>query len=68
MGAACVGDVAGVVSLPAPGAAGLAARVRDPGGGGGQRPGRVPPLGEGEEAAAAEALLHSVHGDTEPGV
>ena len=48
-----VGNVAGVVSLPTPGAHGLTARVRDQGGGGGQRPGRVPPLGEDEEAATA---------------
>ena len=66
--AACVGNVAGVVSLPTPGTLGLAARVRDQGGGGGQRPGRVPPLGEDEEAAAAELLLHCVHCDLEPGV
>ena len=66
--AAGVGNVAGVVSLPAPGALGLAARVRDQGRGGGQRPGRVPPLGEDEEAAASELLLYCVHCDLEPWV
>lgn len=67
--AASVGDVAGVVSPPAPGALGLTARVRDQGGGGAQpSPGRVPPLGEDEQPAAAELLLHRVHRGPEPGV
>lgn len=66
--AAGVGNVAGVVSPPAPGALGLAARVRDQGGGGAGRPGRVPPLGEDEQPAAAELLLHRVHCGLEPGV
>ena len=68
MSAAGIGNVAGVVSLPAPGALGLAARVRDQGRGGGQLPGRVPPLGEDEKAAAAKLLLYSVHCDLDPGV
>ena len=68
MGTAGVGNVAGVVSLPAPGALGLAARVRDQGGGRAQRPGRVPPLGEDELSAAEELLLDSVHRALDHGV
>ena len=66
--AACVGNVAGVVSLAAPGARGLAARVRDQGGGRAQRPGRVSPLSEDELPAAEELLLHSVHRALDHGV
>ena len=58
MSAARVGDVAGVVSLAAPGAPGLAAGVRDQGAGAGERPGRVPPLREDEQSATTELLLH----------
>ena len=63
-----VGNVAGVVSLPAPGALGLTARVRDQGGGRGQRPGRVPPLCEDELPTAVELLLHRVHCALDHGV
>ena len=63
-----VGNVARVVSLPAPGALGLTARVRNQGGGGGQRPGRVSPLRENELPAAVELLLHRVHCSLDHGV
>ena len=68
MSTAGVGNVAGVVSLAAPGALGLAARVRDQGGGRAQRPGRVSPLGEDELPAAEELLLDSVHRPLDHGV